>query len=813
MKASDSARGRSPRAALALFAVLCGSPSVSAQEGAAPAAEPAPAVQAPPAAASQEQPTEPAPPEAAPVRQPRPSFALVGGTVHSQVDGAEPFVGTVIVIDGRVDAVGVDLALPLGVERIDCTGLHVVPGLVDGMLSFDPEHDALYIAHGITTVRDMGGDPDVIAELKREARRERVPGPHLVSAGGVIDGAPPISASAIVVESVEDVDRFLPLLQSLGMEFVSLMPSAPTALLDAIHARAAALDMPVWGMVPRGLAVGDAIARGHDGFLGLDAFLPLDTETAEPFDRLDWGRVSPLAFRLWAKSFAESGAALVPVLAEGDRLLTPRSSDAAELVYLNFFYTAQWLAEWQRRRSVIEDPEAGPRFTERTQLANTRRAELVAALSGAGARLVPGSGAPLDWVMPGASLHDELDAWVRAGLAPRDVLRAATAGASDALRLAGRGRIQGGAVADLLVVAGDPRESLAGLRRPERVVVRGRMLARADLDGLLSDLAALQTRVRDENARPLHVEPPERIEGALVLTGQVETRYLAERLSSERYAVVHRPDGSLAITSRLVQPPNGGFMGGEMSITQVLRDGLLETFLIRIERRARPASDDIGAIEAASLRPDVMIVRGLWANGRFNVERALNGQNLGTQTMLERPVTITLDALADTVTCPLVLGQYPGTGDVHALTFGDMMEPVKVEWRIQDHPDGSRWVASRVGALRIEYAPSGALERALYTAAGQTTSMASVPGSVRDFGGAGLPVVFTPPVAPAAPADGGGSDTGTGTVPGTGDGAPGESPRTPATPETAPPSAPRGGAPAPAAGSGSGAAGGSGDGR
>jgi hypothetical protein len=760
---------------IAVAAVVCATvPSLGAQEPPVPSEPPqvdAPASEAPSAteahdgaAAPTEQ--EPAGPVAAPGRVPtappveRPTFALVGGTVFTLVEGEEPFVATVLVVNGRIDAIGPDLVLPLGCERIDCTGLFVVPGLVDGMMSYDPEHDALYTAHGITSVRDMGGDPDVLAELESEYFRERVPGPFLISAGGVVDGAPPITASAIVVRTPEEVERFLSLLKRIGADFISLMPSAPRNLLDAIYAQSDSLALDVWGMVPRGVALMDAVARGHDGFLGVDAFLPLDTATEDPLDRLDWGRVSNLAFKTWAKNFAESRAALVPVLAEGSRLLTPRDANAPELEYLNFFYTAQWLAEWQRRRSVLEDATNGPAFVERTNTANTRRAELFAALVAADAKLVPGSSAPLNWTMPGASLHDELEAWSKAGAPPLVVLRAATARAADVFGLAERGRLKAGAVADLLVVGGDPRESLASLRRPLHVVVRGRPFAKERTDELLAELAARQAAVRAENARPLHVDPPEHVEGAVVLAGHVETRYLAERLSSERYAIVQRPDGTVAITSRLVQPPNGSFQGGEMSITQVLRDGLMETFIIRIERRASPPAPDATPIEAASMQPDVLIVRGLWANGRFNVERALNGQPLGTQSMVERPVAITLDALADTVTCPLVLGQYPATGNVHALTFGDLMEPIKIEWRIQDHPSGDRWVASAVGVMRIEYAKNGALVRALYNAGGQTTSMAALEGSSRDFGGPGFPVVFTPPPAEPTPTDAAGGDTG-----------------------------------------------------
>ena len=59
------------------------------------------------------------------------TLAVEGGTVHSM--NGEPFVGTVVIEDGTISAVGADVSVPAGASRIDATGLHVFPGMMDAL--------------------------------------------------------------------------------------------------------------------------------------------------------------------------------------------------------------------------------------------------------------------------------------------------------------------------------------------------------------------------------------------------------------------------------------------------------------------------------------------------------------------------------------------------------------------------------------------------------------------------------------------------------------------------------------------------------
>src|SRR5262245_24355683 len=128
--------------------------------------------------------------------------ALVGGTVHTLEPGAEPAVANLLLSDGRIEAVlAPDVALPESARRIDVAGKHVVPGLIDGMVYFDPGQDALYVAAGVTTIRDLGADPVRALMAREPPARDRVPGPFLLTAGAVIDGDPPSSSEAVILRT------------------------------------------------------------------------------------------------------------------------------------------------------------------------------------------------------------------------------------------------------------------------------------------------------------------------------------------------------------------------------------------------------------------------------------------------------------------------------------------------------------------------------------------------------------------------------------------------------------------------------------
>ena len=607
--------------------------------------------------------------------------ALVGGTVHTMVPGEAPFVATVLVgSDGRIRDVAPDLPVPPGAVRIDCRGKHVVPGLIDALVGFDPAHDALYTAAGVTLVRDIGNDPSRIFALRRRELRDYVPGPTLLTAGVLIDGAPPSTPTALMLHGAEQAQRDLGILIDQRPDFLSVHAGVPAELWPIVIELGHERGLQVWGPRTRDMTLADTIAGGLDGLLYVDGFLPPE---------VDWDIVLPLAFDRPVAAAAEAGMRVVPMLGGMEKRLQFPTTPDQDLAYLGPHFVPWWSRDLAARN---QQKASDPRFMEVGERVMSKQAALVKKLHDAGVHLVPGSGAPNPWIFPGRGLHEELALWRAAGIADAELLRLATWDAARALRVANEhGSIQVSYLANLVVADGDPTADIGVLREPHAVVVRGIALTREDLDDVLETLQIEQSAAREEASKPLEIDPPVVPDGAVVLEGQVETVVNTERVSGERFAVVREVDGGVAICSRMVTPPQGVWAGREVEITQHLMDGELQKFTVSI----RSADEVLQAF-------------GLFAEGQWRVRRKHNGEVLATEIYQQRVRAISLDS----VTTALALGQAehaPG-GEVEALfvfRIQDALEPELVRWETVWDATTQHLVATSLGRMLFDFHADG----------------------------------------------------------------------------------------------------------
>lgn len=666
---------------------------------------------------------------------------ISGGTLHPMTPGGSARVGDVLVRDGRIEAIGPDLEAPPGAERVDARGLHVVPGLVDGMIHHDLEHDPLYVHAGITLARDLGNDLGRIFLAARPAVRDNAPGPELVICGAVFDGVPPATTESIVVARTSEVDDKLarllvldPQAQEEGrasVDFLAFHRGIPRPAWERLLDLGAGAGLAVWGPLPAGVGLQEALARGQRGLLYLESLL-----ASGPAGRaLEWEAADSEALAPAIEALRASGAALTPLL----RAYALRVEDQTEranavLAPLSAQYESLWRAELALRAPLLEPDYLALGL----RVASAQRA-LLRSLHEAGVPLVPGSGSPNPWLAPGEALHDELALWVEAGIPPLEVLRHATTGAARVLGLGEqRGTLAPGRVADLLVVEGDPREGLAGLRRPRVVVLRGRVLERDELDELRARLVAAQAELRLRDSQPIEVAPPDLPEGALVLAGYVETSAHEQRYSAERYAVVREPDGTTAYVGRVRTPGGVGQPTTDLHLVQRIADqesasGLVRPTLISFELVLRTG-------------PNRIEVEGRRIGGQFHVRRLLNGVQVDNNATTLRPMLVD----AGSVTAALILAQHVRPGAFDAVYFEDL-EPAVGPWALEVRPGGILAVRTSQGPLVATFKAHGGLERLERVLGRGRVRMEGL--EARTFGGPGLalPRERVAALAPAAP--------------------------------------------------------------
>jgi hypothetical protein len=393
---------------------------------------------------------------------------------------------TVCVEDGRIASIAQGpIDVPDGGEVIEGRGLWVVPGLIDTHVHVSllgAESLPVFLAAGVTTIRDLGGSLDELAKV-RQLLADGVVGPRLLLAGPFIDGDPPTwptqqAGSNEPEGAAAAVDACLAAGADAIKLYTTLPPESARRCIEHVAGR-----VPVTGHLGKTLA-SDAMAAGINGLehallTPYNDLAPEELRTA-PGEVMAtpgfWQKVqsgwlaADLASdraRRWIDLLVARDVSLCPTLT-----VAPGAGDEPDAEVLA--RTPHFAERWQLAKSLR--PEAGPEAQERARAARAKLQELVGRVQDAGGRVVAGTdtGAIINLV-PGFGLHEELSHLAGAGLSNTDVLRAATARAAEALWRSDVGTVEIGKRADLLLLRRNPLDDLGALREIHRVVADGRV--------------------------------------------------------------------------------------------------------------------------------------------------------------------------------------------------------------------------------------------------------------------------------------------------------------------------------------------------
>jgi hypothetical protein len=638
--------------------------------------------------------------------------ALKGATVHSMVPGEQPEVATVLVEEGHFLAVGPEVEIPADAEVVDLSGKHLVPGLIDGMVHHDMEHDPLYVLSGVTLVRDMGNDMSRIFLAAMPNARNRMPGPQLLIAGAIFDGVPPATTEAVVVRDLAEVEDKLPRLFERGIQLASFHTGIPEPAWHGLIEGAHELDLQVWGPIPACSDLDGVLGSGQDGLAYLEGFGAAEDE--------DWDveRVRERVAR-----YAAEGVAAMPLMNVYGYRTEDQGDDPPIFNYLAPYYADWWRADLVQRRGRFSDEyrARGRRHYERLQ-------EIVLEMWKAGVPLLVGSAAPNPWMLPGQGLIDELEAWQAAGIPASELLGLATRGAAEILGVADeRGTIEVGRIADAVVFEKDPALGASSLREPVGVLLRGGYMDQDFLARWRQALLDAQQEATELASKPVIIEKPKLPDGRVVLSGRVEGRAFERVVAAEEYWVVRTFEGPTAWCSRMVMPGGLGQGAAVHTLKQSFEDGRLLSFDLDI---------DNGDIHYR--------VEGLHIGGQFRLKRWLNEQYVDTNSTSARPHVVD----AGMSLPAMVLSHYRKDGPCTALYF-EGMDPVMAGWELQRGENGVLAVKTGKGPMVVTFEATGALAKLGRVEGQATVRYESVASDA--FGGPGMPPLPAPEPEPEEP--------------------------------------------------------------
>lgn len=430
-------------------------------------------------------------------------LALVVGMLSATIDGADLSLtnARVLTMDAGPTYAVLDIVVRDGAftsgpaapdaRTIDLDGMYVIPGLtemhahvpVPRMDSPGYREDVLFlwVANGVTRARGMMGHPTHL-ELRDAIAAHEVIGPALMISGPSFSGG-----------SVRDVGAAEQRVRdqlAAGYDFLKIHPGLSEAAFHAVAQTANEAGIAFAGHVTGAVGLLDSLEAKQQTIDHLDGFVETLVAPARLADRqgswfgadlvpdVEGGRIPALIAAL-----ATSGAAVVPT----ETLLENVAGDlAAQQAREEYAYLPGNLRQSYSRAVAGSargfTPESAARFL-------SLRKRLIGAAHDAGVPILLGSDSPQIFNTPGFSIHRELAAMVASGLSPFEAIASGSTVPAEFFGMSETwGSILPGRDADLIVLRDDPLADIDNSRSIEAVMVRGRYLAREELDAGLADI-------------------------------------------------------------------------------------------------------------------------------------------------------------------------------------------------------------------------------------------------------------------------------------------------------------------------------------
>jgi imidazolonepropionase-like amidohydrolase len=413
----------------------------------------------------------------------------------------------VVVEKNRITAVGSrkDTRYPRNAPTvINARGSYLIPGLWDMHVhlvfgDWFPNAEQislpLFVANGITGVRDMGSDLEVVQTWRNSIEGGTLLGPRIMTSGPMLDGPKPRFPSSIPIATPEDGRQAVENLKRAGADFIKLQSLIPRDAVFAIADEAIKQEIPFEGHVPDSVRASEMSKVGMHSFEHLIGIFEGSSPLEDDF--LKGGKTET---RFLESYNPERAAALASLLAQNQTWQCPtlvweRGGNLIDVTDFGKDTRAKYVpAYWKDKtwKKFVDEIEAdfnGDTLETRQKFID-KELEVVALLHKAGVPFLAGTDTPPGvYIFPGFSLHEELQRFVAAGFTPLEALQTATLNPARFFGMQEQlGTIERGRIADLVFLDANPLDDIRNTQKVSGVILNGRFLNRSDLQKILQSV-------------------------------------------------------------------------------------------------------------------------------------------------------------------------------------------------------------------------------------------------------------------------------------------------------------------------------------
>lgn len=404
----------------------------------------------------------------------------------------------VVVSDGKISDIGRfgEIKLPKNSQMIDGGGKFLIPGFWDMHVHLSKAGEntlPLFIAYGVTSVRDMGGDYVQLLKWRKEAADGTRFSPRIKTPGALLESADnvarmkrertvePVDKFRIGIATPDEARKAVDLMASLGVDFIKFRTVASPEIYQAIAEESEA----------KGL-----MFVGHQ-FRTPDIMISAGQKSIEHYIYPPM-IMNPNHADIYRK-MVESEVHIVPTIVVADKSLLISYEDAKTIVedtkgkidfrrkYLSGYLIEDWKEQLEEKKELSPIDFAKLKEVLIKDLQEMHKA---------GVKIMPGTDVAVLLIYPGYSLHDELQLLVNyVGLTPMEAIISATRYPAEFFGMQkSLGTIEKGKIADLVLLDANPLDDIGNTRQIAAVVVGGRYFSKKAREKILADVEAVAAR-------------------------------------------------------------------------------------------------------------------------------------------------------------------------------------------------------------------------------------------------------------------------------------------------------------------------------
>lgn len=401
---------------------------------------------------------------------------------------------TVVIKEGIIQKIGnnKEIRIPSEALMIDGKGRYLMPGLIDMHAHIFYNEDRyhfpsgkwdkkehiwyaedllLFLANGVTSIRVMRGEPFHL-ELREKHRKKMVLVPRMYLSSPYINSR--------VAKTPDEAISFVSTQKLAGYDFIKEHGKLDEKTYRALLSEAKNQDIPVIGHLPPNLDINTILPLGQSSIDHMEEF----------FKNSGINNIDENSLINIVTLTNEYGITVTPTMVMFDHIIEQiRNIDSVllttELDYIPPLIRENWNHENNRYANRFKKEQA--QWFEKNL---DYQKKLTNALYRSGTKILVGtdSGAPI--VIPGFSIHEELQILVESGLTPFQALKAGTKEAAEYLNvLDSIGTVSTGKKADLILLEANPLDKITNSSKRVGVMINGTWFLENELKLLIDDLA------------------------------------------------------------------------------------------------------------------------------------------------------------------------------------------------------------------------------------------------------------------------------------------------------------------------------------